>query len=254
MSKVIKGIGKAVKGLVKGVKKVFKKITDSKIGKVILIAAAIYLGGAAFGMWNSPFQSINGVFVKGASNAAAGSVASTAAPVVESAPAFVAGGGDVAASTVANAATSGASGAAAGNAITNSAMGAFEPGVASNSAKLGSMVGQSTANLGSGDVVSKGIVNRLLSGARTKLAETATWAKENPILAATGLNAVAGAASPDEMDIIELRRRQDEEDRLRREKNLSDVAGIDLRISPRPINGQPLRRNGIISGQFTRTG
>lgn len=51
---LLKKIGKAVKGVVKGVGKVFKpivktvgKILSSKIGKLIMIAAAVYTGGMA---------------------------------------------------------------------------------------------------------------------------------------------------------------------------------------------------------------
>lgn len=62
MSKVIKNIGKAVKGIGKAV----KKVVSSKVGKALLIAATIYIGGAALGAWQSPFQSINGALVGGA--------------------------------------------------------------------------------------------------------------------------------------------------------------------------------------------
>jgi hypothetical protein len=58
MSKIVKSVGKAVSGVVKGVSKVVKgvvkgagalvrKIASSKLGKVLLTAAAIYFGGAA---------------------------------------------------------------------------------------------------------------------------------------------------------------------------------------------------------------
>ena len=51
MSKVVKKIGrsikKVVKGVAKGVKKVWKKIKQSKVLKVIAVAALIYFGGAA---------------------------------------------------------------------------------------------------------------------------------------------------------------------------------------------------------------
>ena len=47
MSKVVKGIGRAVSKVVKGVTNVVKKVTKSKLGKVLITAAAIYFGGAA---------------------------------------------------------------------------------------------------------------------------------------------------------------------------------------------------------------
>jgi len=71
MSKVVKGIGKAVKGILSGVGKVFKSVTKSSFGKALLFAGATYLGGAALGLWESPFSSINGLFKMGGGPAAA---------------------------------------------------------------------------------------------------------------------------------------------------------------------------------------
>lgn len=47
MSKVVKGVGRAVSSVVKGVGNVVKKVASSKLGKVLLIAATVYFGGAA---------------------------------------------------------------------------------------------------------------------------------------------------------------------------------------------------------------
>lgn len=47
MSKVVRGIGRAVSKVVKGVGNVVKKVAKSKIGKVIVGAALVYFGGAA---------------------------------------------------------------------------------------------------------------------------------------------------------------------------------------------------------------
>jgi len=47
MSKVVKGIGRAIGKVVKGVTNVVKKVAKSKLGKVLITAAAIYFGGAA---------------------------------------------------------------------------------------------------------------------------------------------------------------------------------------------------------------
>ena len=53
---ILKKIAKAtgVSKLFSGVKKVFKSITKSSLGKVLLVAAAIYLGGAYLGAWGGP--------------------------------------------------------------------------------------------------------------------------------------------------------------------------------------------------------
>lgn len=51
---LLKSITKAVSGIFKSVKKVFKSITKSSLGKVLLVAAAVYLGGAYLGAWGGP--------------------------------------------------------------------------------------------------------------------------------------------------------------------------------------------------------
>jgi hypothetical protein len=47
VSKVVKGVSKVVSGVVKGVGNVVKKIASSKLGKILLMAATVYFGGAA---------------------------------------------------------------------------------------------------------------------------------------------------------------------------------------------------------------
>jgi hypothetical protein len=47
VKKVVKGVSKAVSGVVKGATKIVSKIAGSKLGRVILTAAAVYFGGAA---------------------------------------------------------------------------------------------------------------------------------------------------------------------------------------------------------------
>jgi hypothetical protein len=47
MSKVVKGIGRAVSKVVKGVVNVVKKVAKSKFGKILIGAALVYFGGAA---------------------------------------------------------------------------------------------------------------------------------------------------------------------------------------------------------------
>jgi hypothetical protein len=54
VSGVLKGVGDAVNGAVKGVGTLAKQIWDSDVGKAIIIAGAIYFGGAALaGGWSS---------------------------------------------------------------------------------------------------------------------------------------------------------------------------------------------------------
>lgn len=47
MSKVVKGIGRAVSKVVKGVVNTVKKVAKSKFGKILIGAALVYFGGAA---------------------------------------------------------------------------------------------------------------------------------------------------------------------------------------------------------------
>ena len=47
VSSVVKGAVKAVSGIAKNVGGLVKSIASSKLGKAVLIAAAIYFGGAA---------------------------------------------------------------------------------------------------------------------------------------------------------------------------------------------------------------
>jgi hypothetical protein len=51
-----KGITKGVKGVVKGVTKAVKKVASSDLGKIALMAAAIYAGGGGFGLQPGGFS------------------------------------------------------------------------------------------------------------------------------------------------------------------------------------------------------
>ena len=99
---------------------------------------------------------------------------------------------------------------------------------------------------------SKGIVNRLLSGAAEKAGSLYKWAAKEPIAAAIGLNAVAGAFSPDQLDIEEYRRENDEEDRRRRYANQEAGSRVTFGVRPantqaRYVNGLPINQGGIIN-------
>jgi hypothetical protein len=47
MSKAVKSVGRAVSKVVKGVTNAVKKVASSKLGKILITAAAVYFGGAA---------------------------------------------------------------------------------------------------------------------------------------------------------------------------------------------------------------
>ena len=56
----IKSVGNAVKSVVSGIGVVFQKIWKSSLGKIVLIAAALYLGGWALGFFNGPAALFSG--------------------------------------------------------------------------------------------------------------------------------------------------------------------------------------------------
>tara|TARA_R110000868_G_scaffold10694_1_gene51949 strand:+ start:801 stop:1571 length:771 start_codon:yes stop_codon:yes gene_type:complete len=66
MSKVVKGIGRAISGVVKGVVNVVKDVAKSKLGKILITAAAVYFGGAAL-MGGASASAAGGSFLSGAS-------------------------------------------------------------------------------------------------------------------------------------------------------------------------------------------
>lgn len=63
MSSAVKAVSNVGKKFLGGVKKAWKSVTSSTFGKVLLIAAAIYLGGAAMGYWNSGIGGVDGALV-----------------------------------------------------------------------------------------------------------------------------------------------------------------------------------------------
>jgi hypothetical protein len=75
MSRAVKSVGRAIGKVVKGVGNAVKKVAKSKLGKVILTAAAIYFGGAALmgGMQGAAAgQGFMGTISSGLSGAAQG--------------------------------------------------------------------------------------------------------------------------------------------------------------------------------------
>ena len=241
MSKIIKGIGKAVSGLFRGVKKVFKKVTSSKLGKAVLVAAAVYFGGAALGAWNAP--GFGGAAAAGAPPASTSALAGAdvAGTAVNAATQVVPGTG----------VSSGASGlisdgvsAVVGSTGTVPAAHSIAAsqgavGTASNAAKLGSAVFNSatapSAVLSSVPAPSSGWLSRVISGIAEKGGALVDFASnpDNALVTSAGIGAISGALSPDEEDILELQAklRAEEEQRVydRHAANLN-VDDIDLRL------------------------
>jgi len=262
MSGLIKSVGRAVKKVVSGVKKVFKKIASSKIGKVILIAAAIYLGGAALGAWQSPFASINGAFTS------AGSQASQMAAANNAVATGSFGVPTASASTGLNAAalpggTTGGAGFSVGGTTSTVAAPATGTGAGFSAGGVNSTVASSGATTGTASAATPGLISgganpaaaqvasgsagtgvtgssvpsEILSGATKNTAENTVqrmmsstadilkkpfadgnflgadgWVARNPVPAMLATNAVAGALTPDGIDL------QREQDRLMQEE------------------------------------
>ena len=241
MSKVAKTIRKGVSKLWKGIKKTFRKAWDNKYVRAAIIGAVVFFGGAALGMWNSPFASVNGAFVGGAGTSTSGTILA---------------GGDVAGSMVAGAetatsaaklgslvgaesATLGAAGTAATTTVPTLATGEALATMAKNPAyfQTGKTAAQLQATRTAGTVASKGLIGTIGNGAKA----VGSFMKEYPLPSAMMVNAAAGLTSPDEIDIL---RERDELDRKRRERNL-DVSGIDLGF----INGGGRRQLTDMSGR-----
>jgi hypothetical protein len=274
--KVIKSAGKSIGN---ALKKVYKEVTSSKVGKSLLIAATVYIGGAALGAWNSPFTSINGVLAKGGGTAATGG--SKAAAILE-------GGATTGASTGAAAGASttggtvnlgslGATKTAASSALPGTASAApisaaggtgtmnlaalttpgAPPAIAGTAANAGINAAAATgAGTAAAEGVTKGIIGKTMAKAGDAAKAVGTFVKDEPMLAYMGMNALSSALSPDEMDIMReqerLRQEREDRERARQERNL-DVAGINIGIKPTgraltDSSGNPVYdSNGIIN-------
>jgi hypothetical protein len=136
MSKVVKSVGRAVSKVVKGTVKAVKKFAKSKIGRVIITAAAIYFGGAAlaggFGSSAAGGSFLSGMGTGVANAASSLSTAWTSAlsgNFAQAGSAISSGFSGQVAGTAANAATSAAMGGAqglsgaAGTGVTEAAVG-----------------------------------------------------------------------------------------------------------------------------------
>ena len=230
MSKVVKGIGKAVKGVFKGVKKVFKKIVSSKIGQLVLVAAAIYFTGpAGAGWWGTAAETSAATALGGAAGADAVAVGAgealapiavdyaghaAAAPTLSS---MAAQGAAPAVTAAAQPLGAGVAEAAVADAVAPAVVETATPAFVAQSA------GQEAAT--------GGILDRLLTGAGQKLSSVAGWVDKNPYPAALGMVAAAGALSPDEQDLMEEEWKREDRERRRRSLNM-DVGDVSMGIRP----------------------
>lgn len=208
MSKIVKGIGKVFKKVFKKIKKVFKKIIKSPLGKILMLGAAIYTGGVAFGAWGStgPLSGMYGVLGGAPTAAAAQGAITTAAPAL--------------APEIATSALGSALGSAA------PAVSAIAPAAAMSAAAPVVELGTGMAMSGAG-VQAPGF----LASAGNLIGEAATgiasFAKANPMITQMALQGVSAALTPDQIDIM------NEQEKIRRSRydSLSDVGNVSLGMS-----------------------
>lgn len=210
MSKIFKGIAKAVKNIVKGVKKVFKKIVKSKLFKVVLIAVAIYFGGAALGLW-------------GGGGAAAGAGAgAVVTPVVTTAPATVA-------------ATTGTATTGAGLATASEVSGVLTAATptatvagAGTSAGLATAGEVATALTAAPAAAAPSFLTTIGSGVKA----AGAFVQANPLVTAMGMQGLSSALAPDEMELLEARedsrKREFEAVLASRRENLTGFSTLPL--------------------------
>jgi hypothetical protein len=200
MSKVVSGIGNAISGVVKGVVNVVKSvasgvgdlvksIASSKLGKAILIAGAIYFGGAALaGGFGS--SAAGGSFLSGM-GAGVSSAASTLSGAWGS---VLAGDVGAAASSVGNA--WGTAGAAAGQAAGAGAMtvgaAAAPTAVAAPSATIGAPTAGAATTAANGGVASTWVPSS--TGLNVLASEAAAAAPAAAAPAATGFASLSPLA------------------------------------------------------------
>ena len=272
MSKLFKGIGKAVKGIFKGIGKIFKKITSSTLGKIILAAVVIWTAGAAFGLdgfaTNTGIDNIfAGVTEVAATDipvgvavapeiAATGLPGSTVTPAVTPAvteavtPALVDAPLGVAAELTPAAAapvelaaelTPAAAAPVELAAAETTAMTPLEAsGLSADSGWLQAELAASQASTSGG----------FLGGIGSKIGALGRTMQANPIPSLIGLGFLQGALSPDQEDLLE---RQEE---LRRERygSLASVGNVNIGFKPpnRPgvlrskATGAPVYKGGGI--------
>jgi|GEM_PF-2618264 len=229
MSKLFKGVKKGIKKVFGAIKKIYKKITSTTIGKILLAAAAIYVGGVALGKWGAQgplkFLAPAGNAPVAAGSSAVGGVQTAAIPgaTVGSGGASLTGTnvaigatGEVGAvGTITGEVIGGTTGAVAGagaeaGAVAG-ALGSSVPEIASVGGSLQAAAplvttGTQTAaglNLGAagtttvgGNVLGQSLFGNILAGASKGL----SWAAANPVPAAMIAGGVSSAFKKDPME------------------------------------------------------
>lgn len=190
MANFFKKITGGIKSIFKGVGKVFKKVfaevkrfVKSDLFKVIVIAAAIWFGGAALGYWNTGFASVDGALVAGTQTTAQAGMTVGASGATEAGMVSVA-------DTAAVNATGGAVGGTVGGTGGYGAGTAIAQPVAATSTLAAPAATEiaSTSLVGKAGAVAKG---------------AAGWMAKNPIPTLLAGQTLAGAFTPNAQDVSE---------------------------------------------------
>ncbi len=216
-----------------GIGKVFKKVFKSPVGKIALGAAAAYVGGAAFGLWTSPFESINGIF-SGASDAISGG---------EGVGGLIGGGADEMLSSPAD--------SVGPNAMEMGAM----PGVLGSAGSAGGLINSAPAAAPAIGQAAGGAANVAGMSGGNILGDVGKWIQQNPIPALIAGNMLAGAFTPNATDIEQSRAKSQMEIEDWRRKYAgqnTNVSGVKLGMAPsgKPLTAVDPSRGGLINGRI----
>lgn len=222
-----------LKKIFKGVGKIFRKVVKSPLFKVVMLAAAIYTGGAAMGAWGG-----GGGAAAAGGAAAGGAAAGTAA------------GTSTAAAASAGAADAGLAGAATEAGTAAGAAGAAEGVAAASVPEISTAAGAAggtaipAATTAANTAATNGFLNNAIKG-------VGSYVEKNPMASAMMFNAASSALSPDEMDVMR------EQERIRRDryKNMYVPGSVGASGTSQPLyyeNGQPVYGpRGIINKGMT---
>ena len=192
-SSIVKGIKNIFKGVKKVVKKVFKavkKFAKSGLGKVLLTAAAIYVGGGMLGAWQTP------TWLGGTATSTLGAV-----------PAAAATGTEIATGSTALTADAGLAAAEAAS------VGMAAPGTVAEAA---SAIPTTMAATAPAATESAGLLSTLGEYG----GKTVDWMAANPALTIAGAKGVTAALAPDPYE--EWRKKQEF---LRNRSNIAGISG-----------------------------
>ena len=215
---VVDPIGKRIAN---GLKKVFHKVWENPIGKVVIIAVAVYFTGGLAGWWKTPFT-----------GAAGGAVAGAAPVAGASAPAVTGGAlsGGAGNATLLGGTASGAGAATSGEILAGAGLNAnFGLATTAELGGYGAATGAGAAvggGVGSGAAAGGGILGKVMSTVKA----VGSFAAENQVLTAMALSGVSSAMQPDPYEAYE---KAEKERRKLWERNTA-VQDIDIGIRPNP--------------------